>query len=228
MSHCSLTKLSRSETAKMKVHGAVLSTASQRVFACLYEKQLDFELVPVDMSTGGHKMEPFISLNPFGQLPAFEDGDLTLFESRAITSYLSHAYAGKGNQLMYSDAKKMAIASMWIQVEGNQFDPVASSLCWELVFKTMFGMTAAAAVVDEKTAKLGLVLDIYEARLAQSKYLGGHDFTLADLHHLPCIQLLMGTQVKKLFDSRPRVSAWCADILARPAWLKVVAMQASN
>lgn len=117
---------------------------------------------------------------------------------------------------------------MWIQVEGNQFDPVASSLCWELVFKSKFGMTAAAAVVDEKTAKLGPVLDIYEARLAQSKYLGGHDFTLADLHHLPCIQLLMGTQVKKLFDSRPHVSAWCADILARPAWLKVVAMQAKN
>lgn len=130
--------------------------------------------------------------------------------------------------MTYSDVKKTAIASIWIQVEANQFDPVASSLCWELVFKTKFGLTAAAEVVDEKTAKLGLVLDIYEARLAQSKYLGGHDFTLADLHHLPCIQLLLGTQVKKLFDSRPHVSAWSANILARPAWLKVVALQANN
>ncbi|KAH7838425.1 hypothetical protein Vadar_026235 [Vaccinium darrowii] len=213
--------------ATMKVHGAMFSTASQRVFACLYEKQLEFELVPVDMSTGGHKKEPFISLNPFGQLPAFEDGDLKLFESRAINLYIAHAYADKGTQLVY-DGKKMATVSVWMEVEGHQFDPVASKLGWELVFKPMFGMTTDMAVVEEKEAKLGQVLDIYEVRLGQSKYLGGDDFTLVDLHHLPYIQLLMGTQVKKLFDSRPHVSAWCSDILARPAWLKVVAMQAKN
>ncbi|KAE9460504.1 hypothetical protein C3L33_07597, partial [Rhododendron williamsianum] len=151
----------------MKVHGALLSTASQRVFACLYEKELDFEF------------------------SGFEDGDLKLFESRAINLYIAHAYADKGNQLIYPDGKKMAILSMWMEVEAHQFDPVASSLCWELAIKPMFGMTMDAAVVDEKEAKLGQVLDVYEARLAQSKYLGGDDFTLADLHHLPNIQLLM-------------------------------------
>jgi glutathione S-transferase len=214
--------------ATMKVHGAVFSTASQRVFACLYKKQLEFELVPVDMSTGGHKKEPFISLNPFGLVPAFEDGDLKLFESRAINLHVAHAYADKGNQLIYQDRKKMAIALTWMQVEAHQFDPVASNLGWELAIKPMFGMATDTAVVEEKEAKLGQVLDIYEVRLGQSKYLGGDKFTLVDLNHLTSIQLLMGTQVKKLFDSRPHVSAWCADILARPAWLKVVAMQANN
>jgi len=212
----------------MKVHGATYSIASQRVIAALYEKGLDFELVPVDMSTGGHKKEPFVSLNPFGQLPAFEDGDLTLFESRAITSYIAYAYPHKGHQLMYPAGNKTATAYMWVEVEANQFDSVATSLCVELIFKPMFfGKETDAAVVGEKEAKLGQILDIYEARLTQSKYLGGDDFTLADLHHLPCIQYLMGTQVKKLFDSRPHVSAWCTDILARPAWLKVLA-QAKN
>lgn len=47
----------------MKVHGAVFSTATQKMFACLYEKELDCELVPVDMRAGHHKKEPFISLN---------------------------------------------------------------------------------------------------------------------------------------------------------------------
>lgn len=77
-----------------------------RVLATLYEKGLDFELVPVDMKAGAHKQEPLISLNvrtqlwfslvfiitylttllcsflffqPFGQIPALLDGDLTLF-----------------------------------------------------------------------------------------------------------------------------------------------------
>lgn len=39
-----------------------------RVLATLYEKGLDFELVPVDMKAGAHKQEPLISLNVRTQL----------------------------------------------------------------------------------------------------------------------------------------------------------------
>ena len=53
----------KSIMAPIKVHGAPYSTATMRVIATLYEKDLDFELVPVDMKTGEHKKEPFISLN---------------------------------------------------------------------------------------------------------------------------------------------------------------------
>ncbi|KAF5937268.1 hypothetical protein HYC85_024774 [Camellia sinensis] len=211
--------------ATVKVHGSVFSTASQRVLVCLHEKELDFEFVPVDMSSGDHKKPPFLSLNPFGQLPAFEEGDLKLFESRAITQYISHTNPNKGNQLICQDPKKMAIMSVWMEVEAHEFDPPSSKLAWEQAFKPMFGMTTDVAVVEENEAKLAKVLDIYEARLAQSKYMGGDCFTLVDLHHLPNIQYLMGTQSKKLFDSRPHVCAWCSDILARPNWLKVVAMR---
>ncbi|GMY16877.1 glutathione S-transferase-like [Fagus crenata] len=107
----------------------------------------------------------------------------------------------------------MAIASVWMDVESQQFDQTASNLVWELLAK------------PENEAKLAKILDVYESRLTQSKYLGGECFTLADLHHLPTIHYLMGTQSKKLFDSRPHVNAWIADISARPAWLKVLAWQ---
>ncbi|KAL7169178.1 hypothetical protein ACSBR2_034256 [Camellia fascicularis] len=104
-----------------------------------------------------------------------------------------------------------------MEVEAHQFDPVASKLSWELAIKPLFGMTMDASVVEENKAKLAMVLDVHEAQLAQSKYLGGECFTLVNMHHLPNTQILMGTQAKKLFDSRPHVSAWCADILARLA-----------
>ncbi|GKV04926.1 hypothetical protein SLEP1_g17013 [Rubroshorea leprosula] len=211
--------------AGIKVHGAVYSTATQRVSACLYEKEVEFELVPVDMSTGAHKQQPFLSLNPFGQLPAFEHGDLKLFESRAINQYIVHEFPNKGTQLTCPVSKGLGILSMWMEVEAHQYDPVASKLAWELAFKSMFGMTADLAVVEENEAKLAKVLDIYETRLSQSKYLAGESFSLADLHHLPVTQVLLGTQTKKLFDSRPHVCAWIAGITARPAWCKVLAMQ---
>ncbi|XP_031282668.1 glutathione S-transferase-like [Pistacia vera] len=210
--------------AVLKVHGAVLSTASMRVFACLYEKDLDFQFVPVDMKAGQHKSETFLSLNPFGQIPAVEVGDQKLFESRAITQYIAEEYADKGTQLT-CPGKPLAPLFVWKEVEAHQFDPVASKLIWELVYKPMYGTTTDPAVVEENEAKLGKVLDIYEARLAQSKYLACDCFTLADMHHLPNLHYLMGTPVKKLFDSRPHVSAWAANISSRPAWSKVVAMQ---
>ncbi|XP_048130317.1 glutathione S-transferase-like isoform X3 [Rhodamnia argentea] len=208
----------------MKVHGAVLSTAAMRVFATLYEKDLEFEFVPVDMGAGEHKQERFLALNPFGQVPAFEDGDLQLFESRAITQYIAFAYKDKGTPLL-CEGKPMATVSVWMEVEAHQFDTAASKLQWELMFKSIFGMATDAAVVEENEAKLSKVLDVYEARLSQSKYMGGDCFTLADLHHLPVLTNLMGTTVKKLFDARPKVSAWAADIMARPAWAKVLAMK---
>ncbi|XP_030947682.1 glutathione S-transferase-like [Quercus lobata] len=214
--------------AAIKVHGNPLSTASMRVLATVYEKEIDHEFAFVDMRAGEHKKEHFLSLNPFGQVPALEDGDLKLFESRAINKYIACEYAVKGTQLIYLDSKKMAITSVWMEVEAQQYDPAASKLGSELAIKPMLGMSADTAVVEENEAKLAKVLDVYESRLAQSKYLGGDCFTLADLHHLPTLHYLFGTQVKKLFDSRPHVSAWVADITARPAWLKVLALQSQQ
>uniref|UniRef100_UPI001A8EC406 glutathione binding-like protein n=1 Tax=Escherichia coli TaxID=562 RepID=UPI001A8EC406 len=86
----------------------------------------------------------------------------------------------------------------------------------------VLGMVTDDAVVAENEEKLGKVLDVYESRLKDSKYLGGDSYTLADLHHAPGLHYLMGTKVKSLFDARPHVSAWCADILARPALAKTI------
>lgn len=211
----------------IKVHGSFVSPAVLRVFACLNEKDLESEYVPINMQAGEHKKDPFLALNPFGQVPGFEDGDLKLFESRAINQYIAHAYADKGNQQLtfVQDAKKMGPVYVWMEVEAQKFDPAASKLVFELAVKPLLGMTADDSVVAEYEGKLGQVLDVYEARLGKSKYLAGDCFTLADLNHLPGINYLMGTTARKVFDARPHVSAWCADILARPAWTKVLALQ---
>ena len=146
-------------------------------------------------------------------------------ESRAISKYIAHAYGDKGNQLTFQDPKKMAPVYVWVEVEAQKFDPAASKLVFELCVKPFLGMTTDDAVVEEYEGKLGQVLDVYEARLKQSKYLAADTFTLADLHHLPAVNYLMGTRVKAVFDARPHVSAWCAAILARPAWKKVLDLQ---
>ncbi|RAL42115.1 hypothetical protein DM860_011898 [Cuscuta australis] len=209
------------EAAALKVHGIILSPPVQRVIACLKEKELDYEFNQINLQTGEHKQQPFISLNPFGKVPAFEDKDLKLFESRAITQYVAQTYADSGTRLVPTNPKEVAIMSVWVEVEAHHFDPAAFKLNYELVIKPILGKVTDEAVVAEHEAALGKVLDVYEGRLAASKYLAGDSFTLADLHHAPLVNYLMGTRSKDLFESRAHVRAWAADILARPAWAKV-------
>ncbi|GER24745.1 glutathione S-transferase [Striga asiatica] len=215
-----------SRPASQKVYGIGPSPPVQRVLACLNEKELDYELVQIDMKAGEHKGKTFLALNPFGQIPAFEHDDLKLFESRAINNYIAFAHIEKGTPLVFTEPKKMAIVSLGLEVEAHQFDPPASQLVRELLVKPhLLGLATDEAVVTEQEAKLAKVLDVYEARLAEYKYLCGDAFTLADLSHLPALEYLMGTRVKPIIEARAHVHAWAKDILARPAWQKVVAMK---
>uniref|UniRef100_A0A803MPH7 glutathione transferase n=1 Tax=Chenopodium quinoa TaxID=63459 RepID=A0A803MPH7_CHEQI len=119
----------------------------------------------------------------------------------------------------------MANIAVWLEVEAHRFDPIATKLIHELLFTSYFDKETDNAIVEENEAKLAKVLDVYEAWLAMSKYLAGECFTLADLDHMPALQYIMRIKVKQLIDERPHVSAWCKDILARPAWEKVWALQ---
>ena len=49
-------------------------------------------------------------------------------------------YADKGTQLIYQDSKKMAITSVWMEVEGQQYEQIAAKLAWELVYKCWSGL----------------------------------------------------------------------------------------
>ncbi|KAI6695737.1 hypothetical protein NL676_023447 [Syzygium grande] len=206
----------------MKVYGSALSTAAMRVFAALYEKDLEFEFVPVDMGAGEHKKDHFLALNPFGQVPAFEDGYMKLFESRAITRYIAEVYADKGTSLV-CEGKTMARVGVWMEVEAHHLTR---------------GLEAAVGVRVQAHVRHGHGCCGCQGERGQAcqgprrlrgpagpvKYLGCDCFTLADLHHIPTLTNLMGTPLKELFETRPKVSAWVADIMARPAWAKVLAM----
>lgn len=57
--------------AVLKLHGHPYSGATLRVLSVLHEKGLEFEFVPIDLATGEHKKEPFLSLNVIPSSPSF-------------------------------------------------------------------------------------------------------------------------------------------------------------
>ncbi|KAL5791783.1 hypothetical protein ACOSP7_000377 [Xanthoceras sorbifolium] len=204
------------------LYGAPMSTGTTRVMIALHEKDLDFELVPVDLFAGEQKEPPFLSKNPFGLIPALEDGDLTLFESRAITAYVAEKHNETGTDLIrHRDLKESALVKVWKEVESQQYDPAISPIVYQHVVAPIRGQSPDQAIIDANVEKLGKVLDIYEARLSESKYLSGDFYSLADLHHLPFTYYFMKTPYASLINERPHVKAWWEDISSRPAFKKV-------
>ncbi|KAL5714128.1 glutathione transferase [Ranunculus cassubicifolius] len=207
----------------VKVHGPPYASATRRVVACLIEKEIDYEILPVDMLNGAHKDPQFLKMQPFGVVPVIEDGDFMLYESRAIIRYYAEKYKSQGTELLGKTIEDRGFVEQWLEVEGQNYHPPIYNLILHLLFHPHVGKPVDAKLVEESEEKLGQVLDIYEDRLSKSKYLAGNFFSLADLSHLPFTHYLVNAIGKEyMIRDRKCVSAWWDDITNRPAWKKVL------
>lgn len=212
--------------APVKVFGPAKSTNAARVLLCLEEVGAEYELVPIDFDAKEHKGPEHLARNPFGQIPALQDGDLVLFESRAIAKYVLRKYKSEEADLLReSNLEQAAMVDVWTEVEANQYHPALSPIVQEcFIFPTLRGIPTNQKVVDESLEKTKKVLEIYEAHLSKHKYLAGDYVSFADLNHFPCTFYLMdATPYASLFDSYPRVKSWWEDLMSRPSLKKLSA-----
>ncbi|KAF2302240.1 hypothetical protein GH714_033847 [Hevea brasiliensis] len=195
----------------VKVYGTAYASP-KRVLACLIEKGIEFEAVPVDLIKGEHRSPEYLKLQPFGALPVIQDGDYTLYESRAIIRYYAEKYKSQGTDLLGKSIEERGLVEQWLEVEAQNFHPHIYNLTLHILFASALGFPPDEKVIKESEEKLGKVLDVYEERLSKSKYLAGDFFSLADLSHLPFTQYLVGPINKEyMIRSRKHVSAWGSD-----------------
>ena len=148
-------------------------------------------------------------------------------ESRAICRYICDKYADKGNKGLYG-TNPLAKASIdqWLEAEGQSFNPPSSTLVFQLAFAPRMNIKQDKVVIRQNEEKLSKVLDIYDKRLGEARFLAGDEFSLADLSHLPNTQYLVsGTDKGNLFTSRENVGRWWDEISSRDSWKKVVDLQ---
>ncbi|XP_037488480.1 probable glutathione S-transferase GSTF1 [Triticum dicoccoides] len=209
----------------VKVYGVGASPFVATVLLCLEETGADYELVPLDMAAREQRAEPHLSRNPFGKIPVLEDGELTLFESRAISRYVLRKYGGTNpttDLLRESSLEESAMVDVWTEVEAHQYQPAIEHIVQQCVILPFIGGARDQAVVDDNVGKLKKVLDVHEARLSTHAYLAGDFFSLADLVHFGITYYLVaGTEYATLLESRANVWAWCGRIMARPSVKKV-------
>ncbi|XVF20456.1 hypothetical protein REPUB_Repub12eG0002000 [Reevesia pubescens] len=207
----------------VKVYGPVRAACPQRVLACLLEKDVEFQIVHVDLDAENHKKPDFLLHQPFGQVPAIEDGDFKLFESRAIIRYYAAKYEDRGPNLLGNSLEERAVVDQWLEVEAHNFNDLVYTLVLQLVILPRMGKHGDLALAHSCEQKLEKVFDIYDQRLSNSTYLAGDSFTLADLTHLPSIRYLVkDASMGHLVEQRKHVNAWWEAISNRSAWKKLM------
>ena len=66
---------------------------SQKVRVVMAEKDLEYELVLVDLHANEQKTTEFLKLNPYGRVPVLVDDDVVVYDSTIINEYLDDEYA---------------------------------------------------------------------------------------------------------------------------------------
>lgn len=145
---------------------------------------------------------------PFGQIPTYEEGDLTLFESGAIVFHIAEHHAG----LLPEDPNARARAISWMFCAQSTLEP------------PILQLTVALILERDKPwheARLPLVkqrirdrLEELSVRLADAEWLDG-EFSAGDLL---MIQVLRRLEKSRMLDEFPNLDAYVARGEARPAF----------
>jgi glutathione S-transferase len=191
------------------LYGDKKTTCTQRILILLEELNLKYDFSNVDLKKGEQKTQEFLELQPFGKVPAISYGDRKLFESRCILRYIAK------NNVEFEDLLGDAEVDLWLEVESQNFNPHASKIVYEKVFKKMMGQDCDEKIVDSSVVELEKVLDVYEKRLQNYPYIGGKVFSIADISHIPYTNHLLRCGFKEQFKSRPNVYKWVKRIMKR-------------
>ena len=160
------------------------------------------------VSFGAMKEPAHLALHPFGQIPTYEEGDLTLFETGSIVMHIAECHSG----LLPANANARARAITWMFAALNTVEPPILEL-----------VTVKFAEGDKpwKSERLPLVQDRVRARLNQlAARLGDADwldggFSAGDLL---MVSVLLRLKPSGILDEYPNLSAYVARGEARPAY----------
>ena len=177
-------------------------------------QRYDVRYLPV----GSQKAPPHRAIQPFGQIPTYEDGDLTLFESGAIVLHIAQQHG----KLLPEGPSGRARAIEWMFAALNTVEPPMTDYAIATLFEadkpwSKPRLPAVRARIDER---LGELAD----RLGERDWLDG-EFSVGDLMMIAVLRIMDGTGIVETY---PNLAAYVARGVARPAFQRALAAQSAG
>jgi glutathione S-transferase len=168
------------------------------------------------LEQGDQDKPDYRDLQPFGQVPIFEDGEFVLFETGAIVLHIGE----RCETLLPREPAARARATQWLIAALNSIEPFVMNVALIDIF-----------YADQKWAKLRRpsAVQFVERRLAalsktlgEKPYLDGARFTAGDLMMTTVLRILRHTDI---VTSDQRLAAYVERCTARPAFQRALAAQ---
>lgn len=185
-----------------------------RVRWALEEAGLEYEerlIGPEDQKSQGYR-----EFQPFGQVPAYEEDGLVLFESGAIVLHVAERSAA----LMPASTAARARARSWLIAALNSIEPAIQNLAEIDLFHANEAWAIARRPAVEDRVRVRLTeLSSY---LGAGQYLVEDRFTAADLMMTTVLRILRHTD---LLAEVPALDAYRRRCESRPAFQKALVDQ---
>jgi len=156
---------------EIMLHGLKLSGHAHRVELLLELLELPYRYL--ETSAEDRASPAFRAMNPLGQVPVLQDGDLTIADSNAILVYLVRRYAPDSAWLP-SDPVDSARVQRWLSIAAGElrFGPAAARII--ALFNPKADPKRAIAIADQ-------IFPVMDAHLTGRAFLATEHPTLADL-----------------------------------------------
>jgi glutathione S-transferase len=156
-----------------------------------------------------------LALNPFGQIPTYEEGDLALFESGSIVFHIAERHVG----LLPDDANARARAITWMFAALNTVEPTILDL--QIAKFAEANETWSAQRMPLVLGRIRSRLGELAARLGDADWLDG-EFSAGDLL---MVAALLRLKPSGILNEHPKLAAYVARGEARPAYKRAFAAQ---
>ena len=194
----------------IKLYDFKSSPNCQRVKVVLAEKNLPYEIVPIDLTKKEQKTSDYLKMNPYGKVPVLTDDNTVLYESLIINEYLDEKYPNP--PLMPKDPAKKAKGRILVDYGMAHFDSAYQKLRMELMKEVK---EQSQPIIESAKSDLKKLLQRFEEELGDQEYLLG-EFSLVDADLLPRFTRLEGFGV--LPDTAlPRLGKYLPRVKARPS-----------
>ena len=192
---------------------ALTSPNVQKIYIMLEETKLPYKEHFVDVWKGEQYNPDFIKINPNSKIPVIVDHEgpggkpYTVFESGAILIYL----AEKTGKFIPKDTVKKYDVLQWLMFQLTGVGPMFGQFTY---FK-LFGPKDNSNSMPRYQTEVKRLYEVMEKRLARSPYLGGDEYSIADIATFPWTRNHDMQGVK--WEDNPNLARWFKSIDERPA-----------
>ena len=196
----------------------------RRVRMFLAEKSVEIPMVQVNTREREQFDEAFVAKNPLKAVPVLELDDGTyISESVAICRYIEETHPDPA--LMGTDAKDKAIVEMWNRrVELTGYAAASEAVRNSLPMFADRGLSGVPggvpqipALVDRGKQTLGRFFNLLNGQLAETPFVAGSAFTIADITAFVTIEFAKRADVEIPATGAENVARWHAEIASRPS-----------